>query len=329
MTPLVLAGDVGGTKTDMAVYAVEPSGGLALIRERVFASRDHDGLASVIREFLADGGERFAAAAFGIAGPIVGDSVETTNLPWRIERADLVDLVGGAPVRMLNDLEATANGALFLPSAQVRTLQPGRPAPGNRGVIAAGTGLGQAFLYWDGARYHPVATEGGHVDFAPRSEIEIELLRFLQRRYGTVSWERVVSGPGLQNIFEYLVDELGRPVAAAARARIDAGDDPSAVVGEAGVAGSCSTCVEAVELFVGAYGAQTGNLALSVMALGGVYVAGGIAAKMLPVIERGGFLAAFRNKGRYADLMLAIPVWIILDAEAARLGAAHAAADLV
>jgi glucokinase len=195
-------------------------------------------------------------------------------------------------------------------------------------VIAAGTGLGQAFLFWDGNRHHPVATEGGHVDFAPRDEREVALLAFLRRRHARVSYERALSGPGLAAIFAFLTEDLGRPVAPAVRERLRTGD-ASAAIGEAGVAGTCPTCVEAVELFVDLYGAQAGNLALTVMATGGVYVGGGIVTKMLPVITSGRFMTAFTAKGRYAEIMRAMPVQAILNPKTSLLGAAHAARELL
>jgi glucokinase len=328
MATYILAGDIGGTKTALALYAVDDGGGLTLARERTFASRQFAGLEQVIADFLPSSGETIAAAAFGIAGPIVDDAVTTTNLPWHVVRRDLARALGDAAVRLMNDLESTAYGALFLARDDVVTLNAGIARAGHRAVIAAGTGLGQAFLYWDGRVHAPVATEGGHADFAPRSPLEDDLLRSLRARFGRVSYERLVSGPGLHNIFQFLDDELHRPVAAELRARMLAGD-PSAVIGEAAVAGTCPTCREAVDMFLGAYGAQAGNLALTVMATGGVYVGGGIIAKLLPLVAASGFMDAFVAKGRYRTLMTEIPVQIILNPRTALLGATHAARALL
>jgi glucokinase len=328
MAEHVLAGDIGGTKTALALYAVTRSGQLALVREASFPSQRYAGLEQVVHAFLAAGSERVAAAVFGIAGPVVDDAVTTTNLPWRIERAALARALGSVEVRLMNDLEATALGALFLRPDDLLTLNAGTERPGNRAVIAAGTGLGQAILFWDGVQHRPVATEGGHVEFAPRDHREAALLEFLRRTFTHVSYERIVSGPGLANIFRFLDEALRRPVAPAVRERMQR-EDPGSVIGGAGIAGTCAACAEAVDIFLAAYGAQAGNLALATMAIGGVYVGGGIVTKLLPRISAGSFMRAFTAKGRYTELMAEIPVRIILNPRTAELGAAHAACALV
>ncbi len=325
----LLAGDIGGTKTTLAIYTAgsltaPQASPLVLERERSFASKEHGGLEDILRAFLKADGEAVAAAAFGVAGPVVDDAVTTTNLPWHMTASGLRAALGGVPVRLLNDLEATAIGTLFLPAASLLTLNAGVERHGNRAVIAAGTGLGQAFALYHEGGWIPVATEGGHADFAPRDEFEIGLLRFLQRQFPHVSYERLVSGPGLFEIFRFLDATLGRPVAPLVRERLRR-EDPSAVIGDLALADGCPTCVEAVERFVSLYGAQAGNLALTVMALGGVYVGGGIVTKLEPKITAGEFMRAFTAKGRYAALMAEIPVKLILDPKAALLGAAHAA----
>ena len=324
----VLAGDVGGTKTNLGVYAVRAPGALALVRDASFPSHAFDGLEPIVASFLRGAPERIGAAAFGVAGPVLGDVARITNLGWRIEASALARAVGCPAVRLMNDLETTAYGALFVPAEQLLPLNPGTPRAGNRAVIAAGTGLGQALLYWDGARYHPSATEGGHADFAPTDDHEIGLLEFLRREHTRVSWERVLSGPGLHNVFRYLDEGLGRPVDSALRARLQH-EDPSAVIGAAGLDGSCPTCAEAVGLFLRLYGAQAGNFALATMAVGGVYVGGGIIIKLLPKVTDGGFLAAFTAKDPHQALMQRVPVWVLLDPKTSELGAAHAAADLL
>ena len=324
----VLAGDIGGTKTALALHAVSVGGATTLVREHTFASHDYRGLEQVIAAFLEPQAPRVAAAAFGIAGPVVDDAVSTTNLPWRIERRGVSAALGGVPVRLMNDLESTAYGALFLPPAALQTLNAGVTRRGHRAVIAAGTGLGQAFLYDDGRHYVPVATEGGHADFAPRTPTEDALLLFLRGRFDHVSYERVVSGPGLLNVFHFLDEELHRPVAPEVRARMTT-EDPSAVIGSAAVAGACGTCCDAVELFLSVYGAQAGNLALTVMATGGVYVGGGIVTKLLPLVATSDFLRAFSAKGRYEGLMRQIPVWLITEPKTGLIGAIHAARALV
>lgn len=327
MTTHVLAGDIGGTKTALAICTVT-DGVPVVVREHVFPSQEFAGLEQVIAAFRESGTEEIGAAAFGIAGPVVDDAVVTTNLPWHVVRRGLVDALGGAPVRLLNDLESAAYGALFLPADQLLTLNPGVERPGHRAVIAAGTGLGQAFLYWTGHEHLPVATEGGHADFSPRTPADDGLLAFLRARFGRVSWERVVSGPGLRNVFQFVDEVLGRPVAPAVRARM-ATEDPSAVIGAAAVAGTCVACREAVDLFFEAYGAQAGNLALTVMATGGVYVGGGIVPKLLPLLRGSAFLSAFVDKGRYEGLMREIPVHVILDPRTGLIGAIQAAAALL
>ncbi len=328
MATHVLAGDIGGTKTALTLHAVADDGTTTQLREQSFPSREYGGLDRVIVAFLRPD-DRVAAAAFGIAGPIVDDAVTTTNLPWHIERRRLSEELGGVPVVLMNDLESTAYGALFLRPDELLTLNAGVARPGHRAVIAAGTGLGQGLLHWNGVTHSPVATEGGHADFAPRTPIEDDLLRFLRQRFGAhVSWERVLSGPGLHNVFRFLDEALGRPVSPDVRRRM-AQADPSAVIGEAAVAGACGTCREAVELFLDAYGAQAGNLALTAMATGGIYVGGGIVAKLASLMAQSAFMAAFVAKGRYEGLLREIPVCAIMNPRTALIGATRAAAALV
>jgi glucokinase len=326
MTTWVLAGDVGGTKTDLAVYRFEERRKASRVRAETFPSREHQGLEEIVRAFLAKQREPLAAAAFGIAGPVLGGEAKVTNLPWELREERLAEEIGCEQVRLVNDLETTAYGALFLEPEELHTLNAGVPRETHRAVIAAGTGLGQAILFWDGSRHHPAATEGGHACFAPRSERELELLRFLLERHSRVSWERVLSGPGLRRIFEFL-RAGGSPVSAEIAERI-ANEDPSAVIGEAGVSSTCPTCEAAVDLFVSLYGAQAGNLALTSMALGGVYVGGGIVTKLLPKLASGLFMEAFRNAGRLEPLLREIPVWVILNPKTSLLGAAQVALDL-
>ena len=330
MTIHVLAGDIGGTKTNLALYALEGGDELCLVREASFPSAQYAGLEAVIADFRSrETDAAIAAGAFGIAGPVLDGRVEATNLPWKVDTPGIRRVIGGGPVRLMNDLEATAYGALFLPAAEILTLNTGKARRGNCAVIAAGTGLGQAFLFWDGQGYRPAATEGGHVDFPPRNEKEVELLRFLRKQHdGRVSSERVLSGPGLVNLFNFLCQVLQRPVAETLRARLQT-EDAAAVIGEAGVTGSCRTCAEAVDMFVSLYGAQAGNLALTVMSVGGVYIGGGIVTRLLPKMTSGGFMQSFTDKGRFGQLLQDMPVRIMLNPKAAQIGAAHAARALV
>ncbi len=325
-TGQILAGDIGGTKTHLALYRIAGSERV-LLREHAYPSRDFATLERVAQAFL--GTDRVAAAAFGIAGPVIDNAVRTTNLPWHVVPETMAAALDCPRVRLLNDLGATALGALHLPEDRFEVLQAGVARPGNIAVIAAGTGLGQAFLFWDGQRYHPVATEGGHADFAPSTAADMGLLQFAQQLYGHVSWERFVSGPGLHLLFRYLTEVQDHPIESGVRDRLDAGEDPGAVVGSAGMDGSCETCREAVDWFVRLYGAQAGNLALSVMAVGGVYLGGGIVTRLLARIDGEVFCSAFASKGRYQDLLRAMPIRAILEPKTALFGAVQAAVDLL
>jgi glucokinase len=327
MATFVLAGDVGGTKTDLALYRVEGVEQVALVREASFPSREYSGLEAIATEFLREHDGGVLEAAFGVAGPVIEEKVQVTNLPWKVEAESLAAEIGCQGVRLMNDLETTAYGALFLKPDELVTLNEGISRRTHRAVIAAGTGLGQAILFWDGQRYRPTATEGGHAAFAPRDEREMGLLRFLIGRHGRVSFERVLSGPGLSNIFDYLREELSSPVAPGVLERMKT-TDPNAVIGQAALAGTCPTCEEAVDLFVSLYGAQAGNLALTTMALGGVYIGGGIVTKLLPKVKAGGFMEAFVDVGRFESLMRETPVHVILNPKTSLLGAAEAALDL-
>lgn len=327
-TPCILAGDIGGTKSDLAIYAVGSGGTLDVVREGSLPSHEFGGLEPMLAEFLAGGREPVRAAAFGVPGPVFAGRAQITNLPWQVDEPAVARVADCARVRLMNDLETTAYGALFVGGDALLTLNAGVPQAGNRAVIAAGTGLGEAQLFWDGGRYHPSATEGGHVDFGPVEDRDIGLLTFLRREHGRVSWERIVSGPGLHNIFRYLDADLRRPVAPAVRLRMRT-EDPSAVIGAAGLDGSCATCAEAVEMFVRLYGAQTGNLALTAMAVGGIYVGGGIVTKLLSKFVGRLFLDAFIAKDPHRALMQRMPVWVLLDPKTSRLGAAHVALDLL
>jgi glucokinase len=327
---LILAGDVGGTKTVLATFE-ESAQGLVPRRDAVFASREHDSLEEILRRFLAQGqGEEFRAACFGVAGPVAGGRVTTTNLPWQLGEEELSRASGIPRVRLLNDLEAMAHGLLVLPERERAILNRGARADRRAtiAVLAAGTGLGQAMLYWDGARHHAIASEGGHASFAPRDEEEIELLRFLRRELGGhVSCERVLSGPGLHNVYRFLREESREPEPGWLALRL-AKEDPSAVVGEVGAAGRDPVCERAVLRFASIYGSEAGNLALRQLALGGVMLGGGIAPKLLPVLQRGGFLRAFTDKGRMAPLLAGIEVSVALDPRAPLRGAAELAARL-
>jgi len=323
---MILAGDIGGTKTNLALCAAGGNGGFTIAREGSFPSHDYPGLSAVVEEFLSKDARTIAAAAFGIAGPVIDGKVDATNLPWSVDPGVVGKAAGTDRVRLMNDLETTAYGTLFLKPDELKTVHDVPERRGNKAVIAAGTGLGQAILFWDGSKHVPSATEGGHADFAPRDPFEVGLYEFLRAKHPRVSYERILSGPGLRNIFDYLA-HLGRPVEDGIAERMRT-EDPGAVIGEAGVAGTSKIAGEAVDRFVSIYGSQAGNLALATMAVGGVYVGGGIVTKMLPKIDEGNFLRSFLDKGRSGALLEKMPVRIILNAKASLIGAVHAALEI-
>ena len=325
---MILAGDVGGTKTALALFELR-DGALVLEREATLPSREFPAFEDAVARFL-DGGTRPAveAACLGVAGPVVNGRSVTTNLPWQLDEATLAARIPARRVRLLNDLEATGYGVLTLPPTALEPLQRGAARRGNMVLIAAGTGLGEALLIWDGQRHLVVASEGGHVDFAPRTDLETELLRFLRKELGRVSYERVLSGPGLYNVYRFLRDTGGLPEPSWLHDRIATGD-PSAVVSEVGLAGGHPLCVQALDLFVSVYGAEAGNLALKALAVGGVFVGGGIAPKIRAKLADGTFVTAFCDKGRFAELMASIPVSVVLEPRTALIGAARVARRLV
>jgi len=325
---VLLAGDVGGTKTALALF----DGGAETftpVREVVLPSRDFPALESAIAHFLATG-PRVAveAACFGVAGPVLDGRCATTNLPWEVDEERLAAAIPAGRVRLLNDLAATGYGVLGLPREALATLQEGVASPGNLALIAPGTGLGEALLIWDRGRHIVVGGEGGHADYAPRDDLEAELLGALRREHGHVSWERVASGPGLVAIYQFLRGRAGRPTPAWLAGRL-AREDAGAVISEVALAERDAVCVQALDLFVSALGAEAGNLALKALAIGGVFVGGGIAPRIRAKLEDGTFVAAFLDKGRFAALMASIPVRVVLEPRAALLGAARVARTLV
>ncbi len=316
----VLAGDIGGTKTRLAIFETDGSA-LETLREETFSSRAYDGLEQIAGEFTERGAE-CDLACFGVAGPVRAGRCRTTNLPWEIDAELLRQALGMRQVSLLNDLEANAWGIAGLGPEDFASLNPGASdASGNGAIIAAGTGLGQAGLYWDGERHHPFATEGGHTDFAPGNELEQALLTFLQRDYEHVSWERVVSGPGLVNLHRFLREQLRRPVPAWLSDEMSHGD-PAAAISRAALAGDDPLCTQALDLFVHFYGVEAGNQALKLMARGGVYIGGGIAPKILPRLQGAGFMLGFTAKGRMRELLEAMPVRVILNDRTALFGPA-------
>jgi glucokinase len=331
MAAPLLIGDVGGTKTILRLIG---DSGDTLANER-FDSKAFSDLSTVIETFLAKWtGEAPKFAAFGIAGPVVDGVCNTTNLPWHVDERTLASRANLDDARLLNDFESTAWGVLTLPESSLSTLQIGVKKPrGAIAVIGAGTGLGEAMLVFNKSSdtYQVVPTEGGHADYAPRDETEIDLLRWLKQKFGRVSWERVVSGTGIANIYEFLRESGAAPENPAVRKELDAGrtqNDWGPVIGKHAAAGDDVLSVRAIDLFVTSYGAEAGNLALKALATGGVYVTGGIAPKNLPKLQDGSFMRAFRDKGRLGHVVDKIPVHVVLDPEVALLGALYVARAL-
>ncbi len=322
----VLVGDIGGTKTNLALADIQGER-VSLHEPRSYASGDWPDLEHCARAYLdetklrREGCER---GAFAVAGPVQDDRCATTNLAWIVDARALESTLGLSRVKLLNDLEAVAWAVPALGGESLVELQAGDAGRGNACVIAAGTGLGEAGLYWDGARHHPFASEGGHADFAPVGELELELLRFLARTHGRVSWERVVSGMGIANLHAFLLEHRRGSVPTWLRDEIDAGDHAAAVA-NAAARGADPICVETMALLFTLYGREAGNLALKHLALGGVYLAGGVTQRNLELLRGSGFIEAFRDKGRMRPLMLRMPVRVILDPHAALRGAARLA----
>jgi glucokinase len=321
---MILAGDIGGTKTRLAFFAVTGPR-LQPVAEEQFPSRAHSSLDEIVRKFVSAHRLPIECAGFGIAGPVKHGRCEATNLPWVVDVRQLADQLGTASVALINDLEANAYGVAALEPSDFVMLNRGAPdADGNAAIIAAGTGLGEAGFYWDGKALRPFACEGGHTDFAPRNEREIGLLRYLLSRFARVSYERVLSGPGLYNIYQFLRD-TGHGEEPAWLTDALRHQDPAAVISQAALAGKCSLCEQTLELFVSLYGAETGNLALKVMATGGIYIGGGIAPKIIEKLRGPTFMQAFIDKGRMRPLLEAMPVRVILNDRTALLGAARCA----
>lgn len=322
---LVLAGDIGGTSARIALIDVG-AGPLTVRAEKDYPSAEHVGLEAVLADFAHTHPLQYSAATFGVAGPVQDGRVQASNLPWMIDARVLARQLGLPRVGLINDLTATALGIAELSERDLHVLNAGEPvAAGNAAVLAAGTGLGEVGLFWDGARHQPVASEGGHADFAPRTELEIGLLAYLIERYGRVSYERVLSGPGLVNIYEFLRDRGRRsdhPLVAERMEEIGA----APAITEAALANTCELCEQALALFVSCYGAEAGNLALRFLARHGVYLAGGIAPRILPALQRPEFLQAFTAKGRLSPLVAEMPVRVILNERVGLLGAARHAA---
>jgi len=322
---MILGGDIGGTKTNLAAFEREGRK-LRKLHERKFPSREVESFEKMLRAFVAElgSGAKCEAACFGVAGPVIGSRVQPTNLSWLVDAAVAGAVLGTGRVRLMNDMEATFAGIDALEPEEVVVLQSGRPAPqATQALVAAGTGLGESFRVWDGKGYRVVPTEGGHSDFAPRTGEEIELLRFLKKEQTWVDVESIVSGRGFHKIHRFLGPGVDHPDFHGEH------EDPAVEITRRALDGACAICVAAVDLWVRLYGAEAGNMAFKTLARGGVFVAGGIAPKILPKITGGAFVEAFLQKAELVDLLAAMPIMVALNGETPLLGAAAGAAALL
>lgn len=321
---MILAGDIGGTKVNLAFFSED----LRLKPENFasYPSRDYSSLEEIVLKFLSERGLKITYACFGIAGPVKHGQVEVTNLPWVIVGKGLTRALGVKHAWLINDLEANAQGISGLARTDFVVLNAGEDhAVGNAAIISAGTGLGEAGLFWDGNRHLPIASEGGHSDFAPRTDLDFELHAYLRKRFGQVEWEHILSGPGQFHIYEFLRDTK-RGVEPKWLAAELQKEEPPRVVTRAAMEGRCPMCMKALDLFVGYYGAEAANLALKVLATGGVYIGGGIAPKIIEKLKGGGFMKAFVGQSRMKSLLEAMPVLVIMNDKTALIGAARFAA---
>ncbi len=328
---MILAGDIGGTNTRLAIVQRDDGGQLRIVVESTFKSAQYEGLHLIVREFLESRDDRPQAACFGVAGPVHENRCRTTNLSWIVDAADLAADSHIPHVAVINDLEANGHGISCLEERDLFVLNPGDPkAAGHGAVVSPGTGLGEAGLFWNGSRYIPIPTEGGHTDFGPRTPLEYELGQYLTAKFGHVSYERVVSGPGLVNIYQFLLDTGRGTQPDWLAAELPEADDKAAVISNAGMAGKCPACEWALDIFMSLFGAEAGNVALTFMARGGVWLGGGIVVKILPRLKSTPhFLDGFTSKGRLRRVLERIPVRVILNDKTALLGAAKFAYSML
>jgi glucokinase len=315
---VILAGDIGGTKTNLGMFDVQ-QGKLDRVAEKRYPSREHKGLEEIVADFVSVSGIKATAAGFGIAGPVVDNRVRTGNLPWVVDGAIMAKQLGLERVRLMNDLEAAAFGISVMGPTDLETLHEGVSAPqAPRVVIAAGTGLGEAILFWDGTKHIPTATEGGHADFAPHTDQQVDLWKFIKARSEFVSNELILSGRGFKTLHEFLNPDVRHP------GFDDPSIDPAPAITRMALTKECPVCVAALDLWVEIYGSEAGNLVVRSVARGGVYVAGGIAVKILPLLKNGRFAAAFQDKEKMSDFLAQVPIHVVLDEECPLKGAAYA-----
>ncbi|NGX32648.1 MAG: Glucokinase [Candidatus Anoxychlamydiales bacterium] len=319
---MMLSGDIGGTNTRLALY--EYNKPLKLIKEERFLSSNYTTLLSAIHAFLKNENVKIEAASFGVAGPVRNGKCRATNLPWLIDIHEIAKDLNISKAYLLNDLEANAYGVECLKENELFVLNEGdENAKGNACIVAAGTGLGEAGMYFNGKRHLPFACEGGHTDFGPQNDLEIGLLKFLQKKYGHVSYERILTGAGIYNLYEFLVENNIEPKDEKLDSELKKHSEPQVIITKKGVNKENKTCERVIDWFVSMYGAEAGNAALKFFALGGVYIGGGIVPKILDRLQDGSFMKAFADKGRFSKLMMSMPVKVILNDRAALLGASN------
>ena len=320
---MILAGEIGATRTRLAAFDTEGNR-LNCVVEKTYKSQEHSGLGEILPQFTRTEGIPVHSACFGVAGPVRAGRSKISNLPWTIDAKELAAQLKLPTVGLLNDLEAYAYGIDALESKDFITISKGsEDAEGNRAVISAKTGLGMAGLFWDGFRHHPFACEGGHADFAPRDTIQTELLAYLQKEYGRVSCERILSGPGIRHIYDFLRDTKKAEEPADLRAQVNAAADASPLISRLALEGKSPICEQTLSIFVSVFGAEAGNCALRYMTTGGIYIGGVIAAKIAPKMQDGTFIQAFLDKGRMASILKDMPVQIIVNDDCGLIGAAR------
>src|ERR1700719_2916541 len=320
---MILAGEIGATRIRLAAFETEGSR-LQCVVERNYVSQQHDGLSGILADFIKTEGIPVHSACLGVAGPVRGGRSKISNLPWIIDARDVAQQLRLPSVGLLNDLEAFAYGIDGLESKDFITLSEGQEdAEGNRAVISAKTGLGMAGLYWDGYRHHPFACEGGHADFAPRNDLQMELLAYLQKKYGRISCERILSGPGIKNIYDFLRDTHKAEEPEWLRTQMSAAPDPPALISQMALEGKAAICDQALSIFVSVFGAQAGNCALNFMSTGGIFIGGVIAAKIVPKMKDPVFLESFLDKGRMGAILKDMPVKIVVNDNCGMIGAAR------
>ncbi|MBN1890478.1 MAG: glucokinase [Thermoflexales bacterium] len=319
---MLLAGDIGGTKTELALFSPEQSVH-HILRKKTFSSRAYLSLEAIVSEFLSGKDIAVTGASFGVAGPVVGERAQITNLPWVVDTRILSDTLGGVPVHLLNDLEAIAYALPFLQPTDLDVLNPGQPEEhGTLSVVAPGTGLGEAFLVWNGQQYRAYPSEGGHSNFGPNTPLELELLGYLQKRFDHVSYERVCSGQAVPNLYAFFKDSGRWSEPDWLREQLATATDLTPIIVQAALAKQAEICVATLELFVSILASEASDVALKVLATGGLYLGGGIPPRILPRLKDKTFMEAFTRKGRFSQMLSRIPVYVILNPNAALIGAA-------